>query len=161
MENEPVARIMDIKYVGGKTAFLSKPNEGRIIPRTDINYAEVSCGLTIIRPVGGTGNQIQSVTGWANMPLYYGDIIRVGKDVQLLIEFFIGGRVGLFPKSLTLIDSNRSVRPVFDETLANLPRLLYESVAFCIPLMPSKFKDEARRLNTPLWIKTNALGIRG
>ena len=160
MNNEPIARILDIKYVGRKDQFVSKPNEGRIIPATHINYHGLHKGLTIIRPTGVT-TEVKCLSGWVNMMLYWGDIIQTGDDVLMSIEFLIGGRVSINRSSLALLNSNRSISPVFDETLANLPRLIYESAAFFIPLMPSAAKDDMRKMSEPLWIKSNALGIRG
>lgn len=159
LENAPVAaRIQQILYKAhnGKLSTLNKsanPNPD-FVEMKSIDLINMPLGaMYIIRPTDRVG-QVQLFNGWANMPLYLGDIVCNGKDVLSTLEFFIGGRVTIGSQNVVVINNERSVQHYNSNNRISpldVTRAIFEGVR-C--LMTHKNREDGMKI-------TGGLGIRG
>lgn len=107
MAQEPVARIVDIKLTRGIN-IARKFVEGQFLP-VRVNQNAVgpveSVAAVVIRNHAG----VQGSVAHLNQMLFVGDIIKTGPDTVMLIEFLIGGRVGVNSSACIEIADERSV----------------------------------------------------
>lgn len=149
--SDPVARIMSIK---GRVAnaFIS-PQSSRFTPGKFHTPAPFIAGGTEVGfrvpAVVARGHSV--AVGQVNMSLQVGDFIRTDPDWLVLIEFFIGGRVGI---------NGGTVIQVVDERSVQEEQTALESIVKTGKLW---FSASAWKLKQPLEIQTNGgtMGIRG
>ena len=155
---EPVARILDIqqntairykhkKYTGTSSKFNNI--EAVLLSEDDLDFLVLE--MLVFRPTCLVG-RFMRMKAYSNMPLYVGDIVYNGTGIVSLIEFFIGGRVGINSSSSVVIVAERLVKNFHKSPL----RTVLQNSSIWI-------KDECKNLKHPLEIQTNGgvFGIKG
>ena len=154
---EPVAKIKDIKqisYNGYASQYTGKSmsfNTVEAVKLSEVDFDFLSLEMLLFRPTAVADTYIR-MKAQQDMPLYVGDIVYNGLSIVSLIEFFIGGRVGVSPGAAVAIFSERSV-------------VNYHSSSLRAALKHNTLwqKADHKTLKQPIEIQTNGgvFGIKG
>lgn len=152
--SQPIARIQRVQFKSGN---IGPMGVGGYVPgqfyraakHTGLNAATIKVGALVFR---GQMNSQTVAVAKENMLLELGDQVCTGPDTLVLIEFLIGGRVGVDANTEVVINSERSVVDLNTPAGRTIVNTLKALVGW-----------DRSRLKQPIEIQTNGgtMGIKG